>query len=149
MESPADLIEHAQGATDVLTSPRPDASVPPIPLRPCQIIFDGFPASEPLRIEVRAWLARLGALTAPMIGGDVAIEALDQGRKERSYRVRMKLTMPAGPVIVGSDHPANLPHEDVYVAIRNAFRGARRELEMRLRDEAPGRAGGDQLPVTT
>jgi hypothetical protein len=44
----------------------------------------------------------------------------------------MELVMPAGPVRVGPDHPANLPHEDVYVAIRNAFRAARRELESRL-----------------
>jgi hypothetical protein len=104
----------------------------------CRIIFEGFPASEPPRIEVQAWLARLEALTAPsMIGGEVAIEALAQGRKERRYRVRMELVMPAGPVIVGSDHPTNLPHEDVFVAIRNAFRAARRELEIRLRDRTP------------
>jgi len=153
MENPADSIDHAQVATDVLGSPRPDASVAPIPQRPCRILFEGFPASEPPRIEVRAWLARLGALTAPMLGGEVAIEALDQGRKETRYRVRVELMMPAGPVIVGSDHPANLPHEDVYVAIRNAFRAARRELETRLRDEAPAAPAmtqmtGDGLTVT-
>lgn len=73
---------------------------------------------------------RLGALTAPMLGGEVAIEAVEEKRKERRYRVRMQLNMPQGPVIVGSDHPVNLPHEDVYVAIRNAFRAARRELEL-------------------
>ena len=135
MEGPADPSDHArvssdqaQVATDVLESPRPDAIVPPFPLRPCRITFKGFPASEPPRVEVRAWLARLGALTAPMIDGEVAIETLDQGRKERRYRVRIELVMPAGPLIVGADHPANLPHEDVYVAIRNAFRAARREL---------------------
>jgi len=71
-----------------------------------------------------------------MIRGEVAIEAFDRGRKEPRYRVRMELVMPAGPVRVGSDHPANLPHEDVYVAIRNAFRAARRELEARLGVEA-------------
>ena len=86
---------------------------------------------------MRAWLARLGTLTAPMTGGEVAIEALDEGRKERRYRVRMELVMPDGPVVVGADHPANRPHEDVYVAIRNAFRAARRELETRSSASSP------------
>jgi hypothetical protein len=133
MEGPADSSDPAQVVTDaIVASPPPDAAVPPVvPPRPCRITFHGFVPSEPPRIEVRAWLARLGALTAPMTGGEVAIEAVDQGRKERRYRVRMELVMPAGAVLVGSDHPANLPHEDVYVAIRNAFRAARRELELR------------------
>jgi hypothetical protein len=129
MESLADSIDGALVATDAVEPPRPGADDPSITARPCRITFHGFVPSEPPRIEVRAWLARLGGLTAPMTGGEVAIEALDQGRKERRYRVRIELLMPAGPVLVGSDHPDNSPHEDVYIAIRNAFRVARRELQ--------------------
>jgi ribosome-associated translation inhibitor RaiA len=102
----------------------------PKPPHPCQIIFKGTDPSEAARVEVRAWLDRLGALTTPMIGGQVVIEAVDEGRREdRRYHVRMELTMPEGVVVVGPDHPSNAPHEDVYVAIRNAFRAARRQLE--------------------
>jgi hypothetical protein len=128
MEGPADAINGARGAAEVLDPSRPVVDDATTPARPCRITFHGFPPSEPPRIEVRAWLSRLGALTAPMLGGEVAIEAVDEGRKERRYLVRMELLMPAGPVIVGADHPGNVPHEDVYVAIRNAFRAARREL---------------------
>jgi hypothetical protein len=150
MEGPADPIDHARDATDALASPMPVAAsplpiavakVPPIPHRPCRITFQGFAGSEPLRIEVQAWLGQLGALTAPMTGGEVTIEAVDQGRKERCYRVRMDLVMPAGHLIVGADHPANPPHEDFYVAIRNAFRAARRELETRRAGLQTGRDG--------
>ena len=144
MAGPADSSDRGSSCDrrsrsgDAIGAPPPAAKrSPPVPLRPCRITFQGFVASEPPRVEVRAWLARLGALTAPMTGGEVAIEAVDQGRKERRYRVRMELVMPAGSVLVGSDHPANLPHEDVFVAIRNAFRAARRELEMRLPDANP------------
>jgi hypothetical protein len=42
--------------------------------------------------------------------------------------------MPAGVVIVGLDHPSNGVHEDIYVAIRNGFRAARRQLEIYFRD---------------
>lgn len=102
----------------------------PKPLHPCQIIFKGTDPSEAARVEVRAWLDRLGALTTPMIGGQVVIEAVDEGRREdRRFHVRMELTMPQGVVVVGPDHPSNAAHEDVYVAIRNAFRAARRQLE--------------------
>ena len=89
----------------------------------------GTTASEAPRAEVHAWLAKLGPLTAPMTEGRVVIEAVDQDHKERRYRVRMDLTMPHGVVTVGHDHPNNGAHEDIYVAIRNAFRAGRRELE--------------------
>ena len=105
--------------------------------RPCQITFGGMTATEAPRVEVRAWLERLGALTATMIGGRVLIDVLDQGRSERRYQVRMELSMPKAVVVVGLNHPSNRPHEDIYVAIRNAFRGARRELEGYFRDHPP------------
>ena len=97
--------------------------------RACQVAFAGMPASEPVRVEVHAWLERLGELTAPMTAGRVLIETVERGHKEMHYRVRMDLTMPTGVVVVDYDHPSNRPHEDVYVAIRNAFRAARRELD--------------------
>jgi len=105
--------------------------------RPCHIAFGGMTPTEAPRVEVRAWLERLGALTATMIGGRVLIDVLDQGRSERRYQVRMELSMPRAVVVVGVDHPSNRPHEDVYVAIRNAFRGARRELEGYFREYPP------------
>ena len=90
-------------------------------------------ASEPTRLEVHAWLDRLHTLTASMTGGQVLIEAVDRCRKERHYRFRMNLNMPTGVVVVDHDHPSNGSHEDVFVAIRNAFRAARRELETHFR----------------
>jgi hypothetical protein len=98
--------------------------------RVCQVAFAGVPASEQARAEVHAWVERLGDLTSSMTTGRVLIEAVERGRKERVYRVRMDLTMPTGMVVVDHDHPNNRPHGDVYVAIRNGFRAARRQLEI-------------------
>ena len=96
----------------------------------CQISFVGMDAVEAARVEVRAWLLRLGALTSQMTGGHVLIEGVDEHRKLRVYRVRMDLSMPDGAVVVVShEHPSNASHEDLYVAIRNGFRAARRQLE--------------------
>jgi hypothetical protein len=118
------------------------------PARPCKITFDGANAPEPTRTEVRAWLDKLGALTAPMTGGHVAIESIDEIRKDRLYRVCIELVMPAGLVTVGIDHPSNAVHEDIYVAIRNAFRGARRQLEAYFQEQAVAAAIAPTRPTT-
>jgi Sigma 54 modulation protein / S30EA ribosomal protein len=96
----------------------------------CQITFGGMDAVEVVKVEVRAWLEKLGPLTTAMMGARVVIETVEERRKERRYSVRMELTMPEGLVVVGLDHPSNGAHEDIYVAVRNAFRAARRQLEI-------------------
>jgi hypothetical protein len=136
-------VQNVIGTDEVLlplSEPAPPATVaapPPVvrvaPRRPCQVTFAGMVASEPPRAEVHAWLDRLDPLTASMIDGQVLIEAVDRGRQERQYRVRMNLTLASGVVVVDYEHPSNAPHEDVFVAIRNAFRAARRQLEAHLR----------------
>ena len=105
----------------------------------CRITFTGLDPSEPPKVEVRAWIDRLGALTAPLVAGHVVIDTIEDPRKPRLYRVRMELAMPDRIVAVGLDHPSNKPHEDLYCAIRNAFRAARRELEVyaQSRDARP------------
>jgi hypothetical protein len=85
--------------------------------------------AEAVRQEVRAWLPRLGVLAHQVTKGHIRIEALEAHRRERLYQAGMELTMPDGIVTVTQVHPSNLAHEDVYVAVRNAFRAARRELE--------------------
>jgi hypothetical protein len=118
-----DLLASTAG----LAPPVPDLALSPLPRvvarRVCQVAFSGMLASEQARIDVHAWVERLGELTSPMTAGKVLIEAVDRGRGERHYRVCMEL-------VVDYDHPNNRPHADVYVAIRNAFRAARRQLEI-------------------
>jgi len=133
----ADLVPETDTGSASAAAPVSPAPAPATAPRPCQITFGGMSATEALRGEVHAWLNRLGALTATMTGGRVLIDVLDQGRSERRYQVRMELAMPRGVVVVGLDHPSNRAHEDIYVAIRNAFRGARRELEVYFREHPP------------
>jgi ribosome-associated translation inhibitor RaiA len=95
----------------------------------CQVTFVGMDAVEAARVEVRAWVPRLGVLMESVSAGHVFIEAVDTRRKERQYRVRMELAMPGGLMAVTHAEALNGAHEDVYVAIRNAFRAARRQLE--------------------
>ena len=139
--TPAAPIAPAAVVVPAVVAPSPIAAAPALPPRfihPCHIIFKGMDPSEAGRVEVRAWLDRLGPLTTPMIAGQVVIEAIDEGRRDdRRYHVRMELTMPEGVVTIGPDHPSNGAHEDVYVAIRNAFRAARRQLEISAQARPP------------
>jgi ribosome-associated translation inhibitor RaiA len=114
-------------------APPPRAILAP---RPCHVVFEGLPSTEAVKVEVRAWLERLGVLTISMTAGRVVIAAVDENRKEdrkrkeQRYRVAIELSMPDGVVVVGPEDPSNAAHEDVYVAVRNAFRAARRQLEI-------------------
>ncbi len=114
----------------------------------CEITFLGMDPVEAIRVEVRAWFARLGALMEPVSGGHVFIEAVEEHRKERLYRVRMDLATPRGLVTVCHAQGMNASHEDVYVAIRNAFRAARRQLESEpaARADDGGPAPSSPLP---
>ena len=96
--------------TDDSSAPASEPALPPtvlaaaplvrlVPRRPCVVSFAGMVASEPPRAEVYAWLEKLDALTASMTDGQVSIEAVDRGRHERQYRVRMNLTLPTGVVV--------------------------------------------------
>jgi hypothetical protein len=107
------------------------------PPRPCRIDFEGCPGTEAAKVEVRAWIDRLGELMDPMTSAEVAIEAVHEPRKDRMFRVRMRLAMRAGVVVVPPDHPNNGAHEDIFCAIRNAFRAARRQLEGYLKEHPP------------
>jgi cold shock CspA family protein len=50
-------------------------------------------------------------------------------RKGVRYNVRIDLTVPGREIVVNRDQQLDHAHEDVFVAIRDAFRAVRRRLE--------------------
>lgn len=63
-------------------------------------------------------------------------------RQGRVYHVRIDLAVPGSRVMVSRDSGENHAHEDLYVAIRDAFDAARRQLQdyVRRLDGAEKRA---------
>ncbi|MEK6578228.1 MAG: hypothetical protein AABZ55_03295 [Bdellovibrionota bacterium] len=59
--------------------------------------------------------------------------------------MRIDLTLPGREIVVGSDPSLNQAHEDAHVAIRDAFKAARRQIEdyvrIRFRKRRQGSAG--------
>lgn len=50
-------------------------------------------------------------------------------RKGNLYHIRVDIGVPGGEIVANRDPAANGAHEDVYVAIRDAFDAAKRQLQ--------------------
>jgi len=101
---------------------------------PLQITFHGIPASEAAEREVRRWVADIEEVFPRLVSCRVSIEIPHQHQQRgRLYRVQVDLGIPGAHLIAGRNADGDPAHEDVYVAIRDAFRAARRQLEGQVR----------------
>jgi ribosome-associated translation inhibitor RaiA len=100
--------------------------------------MDTSPATETLIRERAQKLARfhdrIGACR-------VVVEAHHRHqRKGRIYHVRIDLTVPGHEIVVGRERDQDHSHEDIKVAVGDAFDAARRRLEDHVRlDDHRGR----------
>lgn len=97
---------------------------------PVQITFRGFPPSEAIEAAVRERAGKLDRFYSGIMGCRVVVEAPHRHHRDgRIYHVRIDLTVPGGELVVKRDPARHGAHQDVYVAIRDAFDAARRQLE--------------------
>jgi len=97
---------------------------------PLQVTFRDVPASEAISMAVREKAAKLDRFYRRIMGCRVTIESPHRHQhKGKIYRVRIDLTVPGHKIVVGRDRADHGAHQDVYVAIRNAFNAARRQLQ--------------------
>jgi ribosome-associated translation inhibitor RaiA len=103
---------------------------------PTQITYRHVEKSEAIERTVHVKAERLLRFAPDLIRCAVTIEAPHlQHHKGNVYQVRVHLTLPGGQVIVSGEPALDHAHEDLEVAIRDAFRAARRSLmdQVRLR----------------
>lgn len=108
--------------------------------------------SPAVEARVRERAARLERYFDRIIACRVVIESPHHHHhKGQRFRVRVDLALPEGTVIADGGRAADDgAHEDVYVAIRDAFDTARRELEdwvRRRRGQVKHHASGRRSPV--
>lgn len=97
---------------------------------PLQVTFNNVDHSAPLEAKVREAAAKLEQFYDQIIGCRVAIELPHRHQRQGGlYRVRIYLTLPDGEIEVTRSPAQDHAHEDPYVAIRDAFKAARRRLE--------------------
>lgn len=97
---------------------------------PLQITFKGFPSSEAVESKERERALKLEHLFGRITSCRVVIEAPHQHhRKGKLFTVSIDLTVPKGEIVANRDAGQNHAHEDVYVAIRDAFDAVGRKLQ--------------------
>jgi ribosomal subunit interface protein len=111
---------------------------------PLQISFRNMDPSPAVEAIVREKAAKLDRFFERIVSCDVTIEAPHRHHhKGKLYKVRIDVGMPGNDVHVNQEGPKNQAHEDVYVAIRDAFDAAVRQLEdhaRKLRGDVKSRA---------
>lgn len=98
---------------------------------PLEIVFEQIEPSDFIRARIEGEMAKLEEFFGHIISGRVVVDAPPRhGRKGGLFEVRIQLHLPAGKqVVVGGGRDRNHAHEDVYVAIRDSFAAARRQLQ--------------------
>ena len=98
---------------------------------PLHITFQDIEPSAAVEAAIRDKVAKLEHLYGRITSARVVVSRpRARGRQGHLYAVHVELTVPAGrEIVVSRERGRNHAHEDVYVAIRDAFDGARRQLE--------------------
>ena len=97
---------------------------------PLEITFKELDASDAMESRIRELVDRLERYYDRITRCEVLVETPHRHQRQgRAYHVRVRLTVPGGEIVASHDPGPDGAHEDVYVALRDAFAAARRQLE--------------------
>lgn len=111
------------------------------PADTAEITLRGISPSHVLESKIRTKVKKLAQIFPSLIGCRVVAEVPHHHQQQgNQFVVRLDITLPGREVIVNRDH-----HEDIYIALREAFRAARRQLNGHngRHTAAMGRSGAD------
>jgi ribosomal subunit interface protein len=93
--------------------------------RPVQITFKDIPPSEAVETHIREKVAKLETFYPNIIGCHVTVELPHKHHHQgKLHNVRIDIKVPGSEIVVNRDK-----HEDIYVALRDAFDAAKRQVE--------------------
>jgi cold shock CspA family protein/ribosome-associated translation inhibitor RaiA len=99
-------------------------------LLPLQITFRDLDPSPALETRIRELVQRLEKFSAQILRCHVIVEAgHGHGRQGHLFQVHFQVTAPGGRIIANREHRQRQSHEDVHVALRDAYRAVRRRLQ--------------------
>jgi cold shock CspA family protein len=95
-----------------------------------QITFKEVPSSPAVEECIREHAAELAQFHDGVVRCRVVVERPHRNHRQGNlYAVRIDLTIPGHEIVVGREPSQHQAHEDVYVAIRDAFEAAKRQLQ--------------------
>lgn len=101
---------------------------------PLEIAFRDIGQSDAVEARIRKEVAKLKRFHQRITSCRVVIAAPHRSKhKGKLYYVQIQMTVPNGNLWVNRRSPYDHAHEDVYVAIRDAFDAAARRLESGIR----------------
>ena len=97
---------------------------------PLQTVYHNMDKSDAIEARIREKVDKLEHFAPDIIRCRVTVEAPHKHHtKGNPYAVKIDITLPGGEIVV-SGHPGKNPaHADLYVALRDAFDEARRQIE--------------------
>jgi len=101
---------------------------------PLQITFRNLEPTETLEEHIRKKAEKLEQYNDQIMSCRVVIEANHKHQhKGNLYHISIDITLPGNEIVVSKDAHDKQSHQDAYVAIRDAFDAAKRQLEDRTR----------------
>ena len=98
--------------------------------QPLQITFRDIPPSENVEAVIREKAEKLDQFFEKIMTCRVLVESPHSHQHQgRLYHVCVDITVPGAELVASRAHDKNHAHEDVYVAIRDAFDAAKRQLQ--------------------
>jgi len=112
---------------------------------PLEIRFHNVDRSPAVEADIRERAAKLELFADHIVSCTVTVEGPHKHHRQGNlFAVRVDVHYAGGEVIASRQPSAAHEHEDVYVALRDAFKAARRQLQDRLRVQR-----GDVKPHAT
>lgn len=106
---------------------------------PLQVTYRDLAPSPAVTARIREKAGKLERFYDRITACRVVIEAPHAHRhKGRIYHVRIDLTVPEGELVVSREHHDRADHTDLYVALRDAFDAAGRQLKAYARRRRGG-----------
>lgn len=97
---------------------------------PLEITFHNMDRSDAVEANIREKADKLERYFDRIVACRVVVEAPHKHRRKgKLYNVRIDISVPGKEILVNRNGPKNQAHEDVYVAIRDAFAAAGRQVE--------------------
>lgn len=97
---------------------------------PLQITFRGIPHSDAVEAKIREKVNKLDRFHSHIMSCRVAVEAEHHRHHQgNQYHIRIDLTTPRKELVISREHHDKKAYEDIYIAIRDAFNAAIRQLE--------------------
>lgn len=99
-----------------------------------EITFKDVPHSDAVEARVRQHIGELERFTDRITVCRVVLAKTTQGHhKGNLYQCRILIALPGGEIAINRANPNSHAHEDIYVAIRDAFEAASRKLQDHVR----------------